>query len=116
MDMLEATNDSMVQKEEDDDENVSVQGSISHDVIRKYHSAPIAIYRIKDTYVDITSNPNFFDSLLVIISLIAFAAAFPFYPILILAVLAIVLFIFTLRHAFLGLIILMVLIFPMLMY
>ena len=115
--MLEAINDSMVQENDDEGaKEVSIKGSISHDVIRKYHSAPIALYRIKDTYVDITTNPNFFDSLLVIAALIAFAAAFPFYPIIVLLILALVLFIFTLRHAFLGLIILMLLIFPMLMY
>ncbi len=109
------TNDFMAHPDETGESPV-ISSSISQDVIRKYHSVPIALYRIKDIYVDITTNPNFFDSVLVIAALLAFGAAFPFYPILILALLAVILFIFTLRHAFLGLIVLMLLIFPMLMY
>ncbi|MDE1871364.1 MAG: AAA family ATPase [Candidatus Micrarchaeota archaeon] len=104
----------MVQQE--NDENVSIRSNISKDVIRKYHRAPMALYRIKDVYADVTTNPNFVDSLLVIAALIAFGGAFPFYPIIMLALIAFALFIVTLRHAFLGLIVLMAVIFPMLMY
>lgn len=104
----------MVDQEKDSD--VVVKGSIAQNIIRKYHRTPIAFYRLKDLYVDVTTNPNFLDSLLVIASLIAFSAAFPFYPFIILGLLVIALFIVTLRHAFLGLIVLMLLIFPMLMY
>jgi SpoVK/Ycf46/Vps4 family AAA+-type ATPase len=101
---------------EQGNDEVAIKTSIAQDVIRKYHRTPIALYRIKDIYVEVTSNPNFLDSVLVIAALISFAAAFPFYPLLFLAVLAVALFILTLRHAFLGLIALMLLIFPMLMY
>lgn len=102
--------------EQENVEGVAVRGSISQDVIRKYHRTPMAFYRIKDQYVDIVTNPNFIDALLLIAALVAFGAAFPFYPIIVLVILAIVLFIFTLRHAFLGFILLMVMVFPMLMY
>jgi transitional endoplasmic reticulum ATPase len=102
--------------DEPENEEVAVKGSIAQDVIRKYHRTPIALYRIKDIYVEVVSNPNFLDSILIIAALIAFAAAFPFYPFVFLIVLAVALFILTLRHAFLGLIALMLLIFPMLMY
>ena len=93
-----------------------VHSKISHDVIRKSHAVPIMFYRIGDMAEDIFSNPNFLDSLLALMALIAFAAAFPFYPWIVLAVLAVVLFAFTLRHAFLGFIILMLMVFPMLAY
>ena len=93
-----------------------VHSKISHDVIRKSHAVPIMFYRIGDMAEDIFSNPNFLDSLLALTALIAFAAAFPFYPWILLAVLAVVLFAFTLRHAFLGFIVLMLMVFPMLAY
>ena len=65
----------------------------------------------------ITTNPNFLDALLVIAALIAFAAAFPFYPIdSSCDSCSRASVIFTLRHAFLGLVVLMILVFPMLMY
>ena len=95
---------------------VPIKTSIAQDVIRKYHKTPMTFYRLKDQYVDIVTNPNFLDSLLVIAALIAFSAAFPFYPITVIVILSVLLFIFTLRHAFLGMIILMLIIFPMLMY
>lgn len=102
--------------EPEQESDVQVKGNIAQDVIRKYHRTPIALYRIKDIYVDVTTNPNFLDALLVIAALIAFSAAFPFYPVIFLLILAVALLVVTLRHAFLGLIVLMVLIFPMLMY
>jgi transitional endoplasmic reticulum ATPase len=95
---------------------VAITGSIAQDVIRKYHRTPMAFYRLKDQYVEIVTNPNFLDALLVIAALIAFGSAFPFYPVIILLILAVILFIFTLRHAFLGLILLMIMVFPMLMF
>jgi SpoVK/Ycf46/Vps4 family AAA+-type ATPase len=97
-------------------EEVAVRSNIARDIIRKHRFTPMALYRIKDLYVDVTTNPNFIDALLVLASFIAFAAAFPFYPFIILAALCIVLFIGTLKHSFLGLILLMVMTFPMLMY
>ncbi len=104
----------MAQPEKNDE--VLVKSNLSKDIIRKYHRVPISLYRIKDIYVDVTTNPNFVDALLVIAALVAFASAFPFYPILVLVALILVLFVFTLRHAFLGLVLLMVMIFPMLMF
>ena len=104
----------MAQTEKNDE--VVIKSNLSQDVIRKYHRTPISLYRIKDIYVDIVTNPNFVDALLVIAALIAFSSAFPFYPWIILGILIVVLFVFTLRHAFLGLIALMVMILPMLMF
>ncbi|MGI0100406.1 MAG: AAA family ATPase [Candidatus Micrarchaeaceae archaeon] len=99
-----------------DSNEATVKGSIAQDVIRKYHRTPMLFYRIKDTYVDVVTNPNFLDSLLVIAALVAFSAAFPFYPLALLVILAIVLLVFTLRHAFLGFVLLMLMIFPMLAF
>ncbi len=93
-----------------------VHSKISHDVIRKSHMMPVMFYRVGDIAEDISSNPNFLDSLLAFIALIAFAAAFPFYPWVVLAVLAVALFAVTLKHAFLGFIVLMLMVFPMLAY
>ncbi len=93
-----------------------ITSSISKEVIRKYHRTPLALYRVSDLYEEVVSNPNFFDAVLFIFSLIAFAAAFPFYPFIVIAVLAAALLVFTLRQPFLGLVLLMIMIFPMLMY
>ncbi len=98
------------------EEENSIKGSISKDVIRKYRMTPMALYRIKDLYLEVTTNPNFLDAVLMVAALIAFASAFPFYPMIALVVLIIILFTFTLRHAFLGLCLLMVMAIPMLMY
>jgi transitional endoplasmic reticulum ATPase len=97
-------------------EEVAIKGSIAKDIIRKYHKTPIALYRIKDLYVDVTTNPNFLDAALTIAAFIAFAAAFPFYPLVIIPIIVIALLIVTLRHSFLGLVVLMVFVFPMLMF
>ena len=104
----------MVDRE--DAQGVIVKGNIAQDVIRKYHRTPMLFYRLKDVYVGVTSNPNFFDAVLIIAAFIAFASVFPFYPLIIFAILAVVLFSITLRHAFLGLIILIVMVAPMLFY
>lgn len=97
-------------------EEIAVKSNIAKDIIRKGRFTPMALYRIKDLYVEVTTNPNFIDALLVLTAFIAFASAFPFYPLILLAALCIALFIGTLKHSFLGLILLMVMTFPMLMY
>ena len=89
---------------------------LSKEVMRKYKSTPFFLYRLKDLADEISSNPNFIDAVLVLLGFIAFAAALPFYPLVILVVFGIALFFAGLKHAFLGLLLMLLLTFPMVMY
>jgi hypothetical protein len=93
-----------------------VRGVLSKEVMRKYKSTPFFLYRLKDLADEISSNPNFIDAVLVLLGFIAFAAALPFYPLVILVVFGIALFFAGLKHAFLGLLLMLLLTFPMVMY
>ncbi|MGC8669575.1 MAG: AAA family ATPase [Candidatus Micrarchaeia archaeon] len=90
--------------------------SIAHNIIRKTHKTPLSFYKISSYVSDTTSNPNFTDTLIIMLTFIAFAAAFPFYPYIIILVLLIVLFYLTQYNPFLGLVMLIVFIFPMIIY
>ena len=59
--------------EQENNDHAPIKSSIAQDVIRKYHKTPMTFYRIKDQYVDIVTNPNFLDSLLVIAALLDLA-------------------------------------------
>ncbi len=94
----------------------TVRGAISREVIRKRRRAPLYIYRIKDLLTEVVTNNNFIDAMIITLGLIAFASALPFYPLFILLVLALVVFYASLRHGFLGLIIMLALAVPMVLY
>src|SRR5208283_1145117 len=77
---------------------------------------PITFYKLKDMTIDLTSNPNFFDAVLLSIAFLSMISAFPFYPIVIAVPLLVLLFYAALRHPFLGLIVLIVMVFPTVAY
>ncbi len=90
--------------------------SISSTVIRKHLGTPLGFYSMKDKINTLTSNASFLDSILVLAAFIATVTAFPFYPLQVIAVLAIILIIATLFHPFLGLVIYTALIIPIYIY
>ncbi|MDE1810829.1 MAG: AAA family ATPase, partial [Candidatus Micrarchaeota archaeon] len=89
---------------------------ISTEIIRKHNIRPILFYRFKNLYMEVTSNNNFLDALLIFFAFLAVTTALPFYPVVILIILLFALFAATLYHPFLGLIMFMVLIFPSVVY
>jgi SpoVK/Ycf46/Vps4 family AAA+-type ATPase len=98
------------------DEEQKVKTIVSQEVIRKYHTTPLSLYRIKDFLIDIKTSDNFIDALLIAMAFISMWAALPSYPVVIAAILALVIFFAALRHAFLGLIFMILLSLPMVMY
>jgi SpoVK/Ycf46/Vps4 family AAA+-type ATPase len=98
------------------EDTAEVRGVVSKEVIRKYHTTPLFLYRLKDILVDIKSNAAFIDSILMVLGFVAFAAALPFYPLVIAVLIVAVIFAASLKHPFLGLIIMVAFTFPMVMY
>ncbi len=88
----------------------------SQKAIKKIRKAPIGFYGIKDRLINISSNPNFFDTVLLCFAFLIDALVFGFYPIILVGILLVILGVFTLKHAFLGLIVFLALIFPTVMY
>jgi len=99
-----------------DGDGQAVNTIVSQEVIRKYHTTPLSFYRLKDFIIDIKSNDNFIDALLITMAFISMWAALPSYPVVIMAVLAVLIFFACLKHAFLGLILMILLSLPMVMY
>jgi SpoVK/Ycf46/Vps4 family AAA+-type ATPase len=77
---------------------------------------PLELYTVKDAIERVTSHANFLDAVLIAIAFIAAATALPFYPVLILPIILIALIALALFYPFLGLIVLMVVIFPAIAY
>jgi len=88
----------------------------SKSIIKKYYKRPIAFYRYKDLLIRMATHFHVADSLLALMTFIALVYAFPYYPILTLPFIAIVIVAATLYRPFLGLIVLAVFTFPMLVY
>ena len=89
---------------------------ITRELIRKRRRFPILVYRLKDILIKVRSNKYFIDSLLVALMFVSFVAGFPYYPLVIAALILILLFVITLYHPFLGLIVFMVVALPALIY
>ncbi|HVC58580.1 MAG TPA: AAA family ATPase [Candidatus Acidoferrales bacterium] len=89
---------------------------ISTEIIRRRSIKPLLFYRLQNLWLEVTSNNNFLDALLILFAFIAVTTAMPAYPVALLVLLIIVLFAATLYHPFLGLIMFMVLIVPPIMY
>ena len=89
---------------------------ISREIIKRHNIRPILFYRLKNLWMEVTSNNNFLDALLIFFAFVAVTTALPFYPAALLILLIILLFAATLYHPFLGLIMFMVLIVPPIMY
>ncbi|MDE1869022.1 MAG: AAA family ATPase [Candidatus Micrarchaeota archaeon] len=92
------------------------KSELVQEIIRKHHKTPIAVYKIKDMIMELSGNPHFMDMILLLLAFIAFVSAFPFYPIELLIIFGIVLIVASLKHPFLGLCLLMALMFPIIMY
>ncbi|MDE1865572.1 MAG: AAA family ATPase [Candidatus Micrarchaeota archaeon] len=97
-------------------EEREVKTIVSQQVIRKYHTTPLFLYRLKDFIVDIKTNDNFIDALLIVTAFISMWAALPSYPIIIVVILSLVIFFACLRHGFMGLLVMLLLSLPMVMY
>ena len=93
-----------------------VKSELVKSIIRKQHRKPITYYKLKDMAIDLTSNPNFLDAILLSIGFIAMITAFPFYPIIVAVILLALIFAAVLRHPFLGLVVFLVMIFPPIAY
>ncbi len=88
----------------------------SKNVIKKKFKFPLFFYEIKDKIITITSNQNFSDVVLLCFAFLIDAIVFKFYPVVLIIVFLIVLGWLTLKNAFLGLIALVLFIFPTMMY
>lgn len=93
------------------------RGSVSQEVIRRHRKfAPLGSYWLKDKLSNLASNNNFLDAVLVTLIFLSVATSFPFYPVAIILPLAVVLFIITLFQPFLGLMVLIIINFPIFAY
>ena len=77
---------------------------------------PLSIYRFKDLIKQILENPNFQDSLATSFAFLSLGIAFPFFPLVIFVPLLAVVFILTYVAPLLGLMALLLLTLPMLIY
>ena len=88
----------------------------SQKAIKKVRKLPIEFYEIKDILINITSNPNFLDTVLLCFAFLVDTLVFSFYPAVIVVILLFILGAFTLRHAFLGLVVFLIMVLPTVMY
>jgi transitional endoplasmic reticulum ATPase len=106
----------MAGEQEGEEQEREVKTIVSQEVIRKYHSTPLFLYRLKDLLIDIKTNDNFIDAILIVTAFVALWAALPSYPVLITAILAAVIFFASLKHGFIGLLAMILLSLPMVVY
>ena len=99
-----------------EDEERQVKTIVSQEIIRKYHTTPLFLYRLKDIAVDIKQSDNFIDALLIVMAFISLWAALPSYPVIIAVILAVVIFFAGIKNGFLGLLLMILLSLPMVMY
>ena len=85
-------------------------------IIKKRHMLPISAYIINDRILRLRSKPSFIDALLAAFAFIVLALAFPFYPVLLLIPLVLVVFFAGIKHPFFGLLVFMTLAFPIFVY
>ncbi len=95
----------------------STSGRVSREIIRRRHKGmPIGMYHLQEKLLDLTSTASFVDTLLILVAFITVASFLGFYPLTLLILIVIILFVTTLFRPFLGLIILTIAIFPIYMY
>jgi hypothetical protein len=85
-------------------------------IVKRHSKAPLAFYKLKDWGIRLTSHPNFFDAVVMLVAFAAVVSALPSYPLIITAVIMLLLLLATLRHPLLGLVVLMCVTMPALMY
>ncbi len=86
------------------------------EIIKRRHHLPLFLYSLEEKAVNTVRCPCFVDSLLVLLAFIAACLALHFYPLPIIIAIAAVLFIATIKKPFLGMILLMIAVLPMLIY
>ncbi|HUC38738.1 MAG TPA: AAA family ATPase [Candidatus Acidoferrum sp.] len=86
------------------------------EIIRKRRKSPMFLYYFEERVERLVHSPGFVDGILAVLTFIAACAALRFYPLVISAVIAVALFVVAVRKPFLGLLLLIVVIFPMLVY
>ena len=96
--------------------NEEIKSERVRNILKQAKRGPLWYYRIKDLLMNILSNKNFLDAVLVALAFVSIAYAFPFYPYLILLLIIIGLFAATEIHPFLGFILLMLVMVPILVY
>ncbi len=77
---------------------------------------PVTYYNIKDLFQTTVQDRRFMDAAMLLFAFAAAALAMPYYPVIIAVILAAALFIASMRHPFLGLVVLAIIIFPMMEY
>jgi SpoVK/Ycf46/Vps4 family AAA+-type ATPase len=85
-------------------------------VKERHKLLPIGFYTLKDKLLRIATNSNFIDAALALAAFLAATYAFGYYPYALVAALAVALFAIALYKPFIGVIALMAITFPMLMY
>ena len=92
------------------------RSELVQNVIRRHNRVPVSFYGIVDNIVNVISNKNIVDAILIAVTFLAFSTSFNFYPYALIAVIAIVLFIMTQYHPLLGISLLVLAIMPVFMY
>ncbi len=77
---------------------------------------PIFLYRFKDLLINVTTSHQFFNTMLVLAAFVCLVTAFPFYPILLIVILMVILFAVSMYHSFPGYVLLMLLTLPVIIY
>ena len=91
-----------------------VREAVSH--VRRTHRHSVLLYGLDERIATLLAAPGFIDGILVLLAFIGVCAALNFYPLILIIILSIALFTITVRKPFLGLIFLIFLIMPMLVY
>lgn len=85
-------------------------------LVRERHKLPIGFYSLKDRLMRIVTRSSFLDSAFVFMGFLAICAAFGYYPYVVIAGLAVLVFVAALYQPFLGLLVLMVVTLPIFIY
>ncbi len=89
---------------------------VASEIIKRQSKTPLTMYKLKDWQVRLTSNQNFFDAVLMLLAFVAVVAALPSYPLIIIVIIMLLLFVATIRHPLLGLVVLMFVTMPAVIY
>ncbi len=84
--------------------------------LRRRYIAPLTFYRLKDIAIGVAQRPTFFDTVIITLAFIAILFAVPFYPWLLAPIFIAIVFIAALYHPFVGLVVMIALMMPALLY
>ncbi len=98
-------------------EQEPAQAQVSREIIRRrYKKMPIGMYHIKEKALDVVTNANFVDSILILVAFISAVSFAGFYPLVLIVLIMVLLFAATLFRPFLGLIVFNIVLFPVYIY